>query len=44
MQNFFIVIDHRKIGTKFTIQGFRNEKSKLFLRLLLFNWMATASF
>ena len=44
MQNFNIVIDRRKIGTSFTFQGFRNERSTLFPCLLLFNWMAIASF
>ena len=37
MKNFNIAIDRRKIGTNFTFQGFRNERSKMILYLLLFN-------
>ena len=37
MQHFNIVIDRRKIGTNFIFQGLRNERSKLFLHLVLFN-------
>ena len=36
MQNFQIVIDSRKIGTNFTFQGFRNERSKILLHLIHF--------
>ena len=37
MQNFQIVIDRRKIGTNFTFQGFRSERSKILLHLIHFN-------
>ena len=37
MQNFQIVNERRKVGTNFTFQGFRNERSKRLLHLIHFN-------
>ena len=36
MQNFQSVTDRRRIETNFVFQGFRYEKSKILLHLILF--------